>query len=107
MAPILSRSGRPNSSERITFTIRLWDESNSVIIRDDSSFSLKTCSSLKTIFRIFIARECPIENCFGFFRFSFGDKILFGEESPIDLSLNDGDVIDAVPNGPLGSSQFV
>ena len=103
MAPTASR---PNEivADRINLTIRLWNETNSGIIRD-SQFSIKSSSRLSVIFRIFNARESPVKECFGYFRFVFGNKILFGDETPQELSLNDGDVIDASPN--TTSEQFV
>ena len=103
MAPT---SCRPSeiAADRINLTIRLWNDSNSQIVRD-SNFSIKTSSRLGVIFRIFNARESPAKNCFGYFRYVSGSKVLFGDETPLELSLSDGDVIDASPN--TTGEQFV
>jgi hypothetical protein len=103
MAPTSCRTSEA-VADRINITIRLWDESNSEIVRD-SEFSIKSSSRLAGIFRIFIAREGLFKECFGYFRFAYNSRVLFGDETPQELSISDGDVIDATPN--MNGEQFV
>ena len=92
-------------------TIRLWDESlqKSTMV-SDSIFSIKTCSRIGIIFRIFATSVCTKKSssrfCVGLFKFSHNGKILYGDETPSELALCDGDVIDAVIDD-LGGSQLV
>ena len=103
MAPTSCRPGEA-IADRINITIRLWYESNDAIVRD-SEFSIKSSSRLGVIFRIFIAREGLFKECFGYFRFAFNSRVLFGDETPQELLISDGDVIDAIPN--MNGEQFV
>ena len=109
--PVVSTSSSALFSQpigdRINLTVRLWDPSGQQLIKD-TSFSIKTSSPLKNILRIYSVRECEHPSCLGFFRFSFGDRQLSGDESPLDLALNDGDCIDATPGlDDIAGSRFV
>jgi hypothetical protein len=95
------------SDDRINVSVRLWDAAGKRVVKD-TPFSIKPSSPLKNILRIYSVREAVFPSCLGYFRFSFGSRELSGEESPLDLSLSDGDFIDAVPSlDDLVGSRFV
>jgi hypothetical protein len=85
-----------HSDQRISIVIRKWD-TEGIISSNDASFSIKTTSALRSIFRIFALREAPHSNCVGYFKFMYGDKHISGDHTPDELTLSDGDCIDAFP----------
>lgn len=97
-----------NHSDRISFTIRLWDRAGDKALKD-LPFTVKSTSQLRAIFRIFSLRESPHRHCLGYFKFILGTRPVSEEESPNDIGLSDGDCIDAMPPGQedLVGSRFV
>ena len=90
---------------RINVTIRRWDESGA---SSDTPFVMKSSSPFKAIFRIYSIRESKFPNCYGYFKFMAGDRVLCEDDCPMDVCISDGDCIDAVPAmDDLVGSRFV
>jgi hypothetical protein len=95
-------------SGRITFSIRLWDRSGKIVIRD-LPFTIKPTSPLRAVFRIFSLRESPHTDCLGYFKFVAANRVLTDEDRPCDIGIGDGDCIDALPpdSEDYSGSRFV
>ncbi len=76
--------------------VRLWDATGKTVVKD-TEFTIKPDSPLKNILRIYAVREAVNPECLGYLRFMVGSREIGGEESAIDVSINDGDCIDAIP----------
>jgi len=96
------------NADRINIVIRKWD-SDGTSTTVASTYTIKSSSAIRTILRIYSIRESPFSNCYGYFKFIAGERILNGDETPIDLALSDGDCIDAVPcsKEDISGSRFV
>ena len=90
---VRSRSTNP---ARINVTIRLWDVTGKVTVKD-TPFSINPESPLKHILRVYAVREAVFPNCLGYLRFMVGSRQLTEDETPNDVRLSDGDCIDALP----------